>query len=94
MARFVAVEAGPAVLQTGGDIAEPHDQGRVADQGSHDGCLDQQDQALLNPENPDQQVRGIAESGIEKASDPRPQPVGQRLGAGADEGGERNDRRH
>jgi hypothetical protein len=56
VACFAAIEAGTPVNHPGRHETESHDQGGVADQSPYQGRLDQRDQALLNAEDPDQEV--------------------------------------
>ncbi len=66
--------------ESGGNVAESHDESRIADDGADERRFDERNQALLNSEYADEKVGRVAEGGIEKPAYLGSQPVGERLG--------------
>ena len=87
-----AVEPLHAVLQAAEQQAGPHHQQHVADDRTGDGRLHQIQQAGLNGEDRDDQLRGVAEGGVQQPTQPRPGVDGQLLGRVAQDAGHRNHR--
>ena len=71
--------------------ARPQDQQEVADDAARQRRLDHVVEPLEQREQGDDQLGGVAEGGVQKAPDARPEPVRERLGRLADQPGQRDD---